>query len=118
VAFYAATSNKIVARLKGVVTWKRVAARQRLLGEFGLGSVSVHSSSAEGLKQEEVGGKSFLANRRQTREWFLACSNSGRKSFLARRSPSRSVPSTSTSSRRRNASSRQFASGSKKTVGA
>jgi len=41
VAFYASAINKVAARLGGVVTGKRVAARQRLLGEFGLGSVSM-----------------------------------------------------------------------------
>jgi len=63
------------------VTWKRVAARQRPAEEFGLGSVSVHLSSAQGLKPEEVGAKSFLAHRRPIWKWFLACSNSGCKSF-------------------------------------
>jgi len=61
VAFYASATDEIVDPLGGVVTWKRVAARQVLLGEFGLGSVSRRFSGSEGLKPEEVGTSSFLA---------------------------------------------------------
>jgi len=60
-----------------------VAARQRLAEEFGLGSVSMHFSSAEGLKPEDVGANSFLADRRLSGKRFLACRNSSRKWFLA-----------------------------------
>jgi len=52
VAFYASATDEIVNPLGGGVTWKRVAARHVLLGEFGLGSVSRRFSGSEGLKPE------------------------------------------------------------------
>ena len=87
-AFCASTLNESSARLGGVVTGKRVAARQRLAEDFGLGSVSMHFSSAEGLEPEEVGTNSFFANRRSVWKWFLACRNAIGKRFLADRRPS------------------------------
>jgi len=66
VAFHASATKKIVDLFGGGVTGKRVAARQRLAEDFGLGSVSMHFSSAEGLKSEELGANSFLT---VVREW-------------------------------------------------
>ena len=59
VAFYASATREDVDPLDGGVTGKRVAARQLLLGEFWLGSVSMRFSDSEGLKQEEVGATVF-----------------------------------------------------------
>ena len=60
-AFYASPTNEVVDLLGGGVTGKRVAARQLLLGEFGLGSVSMRFFGSKGLKPEDVGANSFLA---------------------------------------------------------
>jgi len=87
VAFCALTLNESSARLGGVVTGKRVAARQRLAEDFGLGSVSMHFSSAEGLKSEELGTNSFLADSHLVWKWFLACRNAIGRRFLADRCP-------------------------------
>ena len=86
-AFCALTLNESSARLGGVVTGKRVAARQRLAEDFGLGSVSIRFSSAEGLKPEELGTESFLADSHLVWKWFLACRNASGKRFLADRCP-------------------------------
>ena len=66
-AFYTSATDKIVDPLGGGVTGKRVAARQLLLGEFGLGSVSMRSSGSEGLKPEDISTNSFLAAVRELR---------------------------------------------------
>ena len=60
-AFYAPETSEVAARLGGGVTGKRVAARQLLLGELALGSVSMRSSGSKELKPEEIDTNSFLA---------------------------------------------------------